>query len=271
MIHSDFHCHTTYADGCHTPAQMVKAALDRGLTTLGVSEHAFTPPDAPDFCMAADQGGAYRAEIAALARQYAGRITLLCGVEMDVDSRDDPTLYDYVIGSVHHLTVNGRTYNVDATPQEAMACIDEGFGGDRYAYAEAYFARVADETAATGAQIVGHFDLLTKFTERGVPFDPDHPTYRKAALAALEKLAAQRLVLEINTGAMARGWRQMPYPDARWLPVWRELGGAVVLTSDAHHLDHLQYGFDVSLHLAQTNGFTTAGFTDRLGRDHRQY
>ena len=71
--------------------------------------------------------------------------------------------------------------------------------------------------------IVGHFDLLTKFNERRCFFDEESPAYRRAALRAMEALVAAGKIFEVNTGAISRGYRSTPYPPgrccARW-PAW---------------------------------------------------
>lgn len=43
MITVDLHIHTKYSHGSDTPAQMYAAALDKGLTVLGFSEHSPRP------------------------------------------------------------------------------------------------------------------------------------------------------------------------------------------------------------------------------------
>ncbi len=88
MISFDLHTHTTYCDGKNTPEEMVKAALDAGLSCIGFSGHGYAPYDL-DCCMTIEGSAAYRAEIAALREKYAGRIAILCGVEQDYWSDAD--------------------------------------------------------------------------------------------------------------------------------------------------------------------------------------
>ena len=106
--------------------------------------------------------------------------------------------------------------------------------------------------------MIGHFDLITKFNEAERFFDPQDPRYRQAALTALEALAPGGKLLEINTGAMARGYRQTPYPAAFLLRAWRELGGRILISSDCHHRDYLTYGFPQAVELAKSCGFRSS-------------
>ena len=53
--------------------------------------------------------------------------------------------------------------------------------------------------------------------------------------------------MEVNTGAMARGYRPIPYPAPALLRTLRELGGRVILTSDCHDAARLIYGYAEAL------------------------
>ena len=48
-------------------------------------------------------------------------------------------------------------------------------------------------------------------------FDETSPEYRRLALDALERAFPCGGVLEVNTGAIARGYRDDPYPTAELL------------------------------------------------------
>ena len=78
----DLHMHTNFSDGADTPEAMAEAALAKGMTCLGVSDHGYAPYDT-DCCMAEPDGKAYRAAITALKETYAGRLRILCGVEQE--------------------------------------------------------------------------------------------------------------------------------------------------------------------------------------------
>lgn len=253
MIYSDYHMHTIFADGKNTPEQMVTEALKAGLHTVGFSEHAYVPFD-PDWCMSPESTEQYRREILRLKSKYDGQINILCGIEMDYDSVDDRSKYDYVIGSVHYLTVGGVNYSVDLSPQETLRCVRDAFGGDFDSYAEAYFEKVSRLKEVTGADIIGHFDLITKFCRLGAGPDIHSERYISAWRTALGCLAGE-VALEINTGGMARGYTEQPYPSEDILRRWNSLGGRVVLSSDTHDDRHIAYLFDRAALLAKDCGF----------------
>ena len=242
-IRFDLHTHTTWCDGKNTPEEMVQAALAKGLDCLGFSGHGYAPYDT-DCCMSAPGAAAYRAEVAALREQYAGRIRILCGVEQDYWSEASTAPYEYVIGSVHYVKKDGEMCCVDNTPDIQREAVKKRFGGDWYAFAEAYFETVADVVNRTKCQIIGHFDLISKFNEKERLFDERHPRYVAAWQSALDALLPCGVPFEINTGAITRGWRTTPYPSADMLDYIISHGGRIILSSDSHSDKTLCYGFE---------------------------
>ena len=266
MILSDFHTHTTFSDGKNTPEEMVLGALLLGLSEIGFSEHA---AHESDYTMRKEDIPLYRCEVARLAEKYKGQIVILCGIELDADAYDTAEGYDYAIASVHDVSVGGKNYCVDLSAEETIRAIGDGFGGSFDSYAEAYFEKLTDFVIRSGANIVGHFDLLTKFKECGVNFDENSPRYIAAWRSAISDLH-NRAVFEINTGAISRGYRTTPYPSPAMLKELCALGGKVVLSGDSHKKDTLCSNFDIAEKLLIDCGFTEAGFTDRHGIYHKQ-
>lgn len=252
---ANFHTHTTFCDGKNTPAEMAARAFELGFDALGFSGHSFT--DFDPCGMSASAGARYREEVALLKGQYAGRMEVYCGVEQDYFSGRVPPGYDYAIGSVHYLLHDGEYLCVDWSAERTRENVAK-YGGDQYAYAEGYFELAGRVLEETGADIVGHFDLLRKFDERDPLFDEDHPRYRRAAMSALESLCAggKKPVFEINTGAMARAYRTAPYPSEWILREIRARGCPVMITSDCHDRALLDLGYDAAAALARRAGFS---------------
>ncbi len=258
------HCHTNLCDGKNTPAEMAAAAAAQGIKVLGLSGHSHTPHD-DSYCMTVENTARYREEIARLNEEYAGRLTVLCGLEWDQWSDENLSDWDYTIGSAHYVTgPSGNRHSVDHN-LETLQVAFEDFGGDGLAMAEAYFAAVA-EVAAKGPTVLGHFDLLKKLNGDGRFFDESHPRYRAAALAALETAAGKVEALEINTGGVARGYREEFYPAPFLLKRWKELGGKVILTADAHTADGLLFAFEQAAAYARDAGFTEAVVLNAEGK-----
>lgn len=243
MILTDLHMHTTFCDGRNTPEEMVLAAVVRGMERIGFSEHSPVPFDEAGG-MAEEDVSAYIEEISALKEKYAGTIGILCGLERDYYSELDISAFDYVIGSVHYVKKNGVFISVDDTPEILKKGITEHYNGDIYSLAEDYYDNLAHVVEKTGADIIGHFDLITKFAEAGVKLDTDHPRYIAAWQHAADCLIPSGRPFEINTGAIARGWRSEPYPDARIMDYIRRRGGSFILSSDSHSADTIAFRFE---------------------------
>lgn len=248
MIKQNLHCHTTYDDGANTPEEMVLAAAKLGLSSLGISLHA--PMDGECWCASKENVEPFKAEMRRLKEKYADRLALYTGLEYDIAAEKELGGYEYIIGSGHVL--DGHYY-VDSTREHAMELI-EHFGGPDKA-AEAFFDNYARIAAIPEIDIVGHFDLLTKYNEQGVLYDTESSAYRDAAFAAMEKLNSAGKIFEINTGAISRGYRTAPYPSPELLRHLRSIGGRMTVSSDAHSAESICCGFDMAEQLAKHCGF----------------
>lgn len=240
----DLHVHTVFSDGKNTPEEMVREAIARGMETIGFSDHAYTAFD-ESWCMKKGDIPLYRACIGALKAQYAGRINILCGIEQEYYSEEPTEGYDYVIGSVHYLRAGEAYIPVDESPEILLAAAEKHFGGDIYALIEEYYRTVSRVVQKTGADIIGHFDLISKFNEAGALFDEADPRYIAASRAAADALLKTGKPFEINTGAISRGYRTAPYPSKALRDYIRQKGGSFLLSSDSHAKESLCFGFDM--------------------------
>ncbi len=240
---ADWHVHTSYCDGKASPAEMAAAACRLGLDALGFSGHSHTFFD-ESWCMSKAGTEAYRREVSALKAEYAGQLEILCGVEQDLFSAESTGSWDYVIGSVHYLKLGDGYPPVDESPEILRAGADKYFGGDVYALAEAYFQTVARVPEIPGCTVIGHFDLVAKFNETARLFGEEQPRYIAAWQNAAEKLLASGLPFELNTGALARGYRSVPYPAPPMLRYLAERGARFLLSGDSHSPDALCHAFD---------------------------
>lgn len=253
----NLHTHTVFSDGKNTPEEMVRGAVQAGCVSLGFSEHSPMPPaaDQDSWAMAASDVDAYRQEILRLREAYRREIRIFLGLEQDIDSPAPAEDYDYWIGSVHGVWADGVYLPVDASPEEFDRVVREHFGGDPYAFVRAYYRRESEVVNMTNCQIVGHFDLITKFNEGGRWFDESDRRYRDAALEALEGVMERDVVFEVNTGAMCRGYRSVPYPAAFLLEAIRQKGGRVCITSDTHSDQTIVHAFPQAAELVKSCGF----------------
>ncbi len=263
------HTHSAMCDGKDTLAEMAWAAFEAGAVSFGASGHSHTPMPEDEGCVLPTDMTAYRAEVLRLRAEYAGRMDVLLGIELDNCADVTAEGFDYWIGSAHRLRgPDGQYHVVDWDAESLAACQRGPFQGDAFAMTEAYYDAVG-RMAARRPTILGHIDLIAKFNEGGRFFDEGDPRYRSAALEALRAADPKETLLEINTGAMSRGYRSVPYPALFLLKEWRAMGGTIILTADAHSAGAVVYGYAQASELAQAAGFRRSTLLTGRGREER--
>ena len=255
-LKSSVHVHSKLCDGKNTLEELAVAAWKNGLQTLGFTGHSHTAHDL-EYCMTQSRTALYKAQVENLKERYAEKMDILCGLEWDLYSDDDPTGYDYWIGSCHYVQgpKTWKYYEIDWRKEDLRACIDDDFDGDALAVAEEYFANVA-KVAEKKPTILGHFDLIKKINGSGEFFDESDPRYLAAAKAALMTAARNRCVLEVNTSGVYRGFRKDYFPSDELLKEWLILSGNVVITADAHEVKALTFGFADAAAKLKALGYT---------------
>ncbi len=247
---SNLHCHTIFSDGKNTPEEMAEAAIALGLSAIGFSDHSHTPTDST-YCITSANVPVYKRTIRDMQQKFAGRIEVALGLEQDamtvLDDRED---YDYILGDVHYVTGGGRLWHVDHDAAEQKQCIDEAFGGSWLKYAKAYFDAYVEGVTRMKPDILGHFDLVTKFGF----VDESDPAYRAIAVEALHAALAVTPVIEMNTGAISRGYRTLPYPADFLLKEIRAAGGEITLCSDSHAVSTQTCFFPESIEILRHAG-----------------
>ena len=243
MIPCNYHTHSCFCDGKDTPEEMVLSAISLGCKELGFSGHSYTPFDG-SYCMTKENTLAYIDTVKALQEKYQDKIKIYLGIEQDYHSPESTEGYEYIIGSVHYVEKDGVHLSIDESKQTQIDIVKEYYGGDFYSFVEDYYEVVADVYNKTKCHIIGHFDLITKFNKDGDLFDTKHPRYVAAAQKALKALLDAPAYLEVNTGAMSRGYTTEPYPPKNILDQWLAAGKKVIFSSDCHSKDHLLFGYD---------------------------
>jgi histidinol-phosphatase (PHP family) len=244
----DYHTHTARCGHAVAAAEeYVRAAMDKGLAAIGISDHLPLLPD-PDPTISMDIGelGAYVEEVLELKKTYPGFVLL--GIEADyrphtlaeVNALLQTYPFDYVIGSVHHL----GAWGIDDERQ-----IDEYSGRDVDAVWVEYLELVGDAAESGLFTILGHLDLAKKFG-----FRPSR------VLAAeldrlVERVAKTGVLVEINTAGLHKPVGEAyPAPD-----ILRRLCAAgvnITFGSDAHRPSEVGRDFRLAVQLAIDAGYT---------------
>ena len=250
----NFHTHTQYVHGDNTAEEMVLAAIGKGFVALGFSEHGYL--DCDDRCrMTIANTALYCQEIRALKEKYAEQIELYLGLENDSLGQVDVSGFEYSIGSVHNLFVPHGVVCVDSSASEICDVVARWFGGDPMLLVRAYYLEYMRMAASMRPDILGHFDVITKNNGEGNFFDEASPRYRALALEALDAALDTGAILEVNTGGMYRKKRDVPYPAPFLLEHAKARNANIMLCSDAHSVDWLDYGFQEVSAMLKEIGF----------------
>ncbi|MBQ3596648.1 MAG: histidinol-phosphatase [Clostridia bacterium] len=252
MVKSNFHTHTIYCDGKNTPEEMIESAIDKGFEALGFSVHSYT--DEIESIVTKRGVIDYYKRVTELKDEYKDKIEILCGIEQDYYSPTPIFDFDYTIGAVHYLYKNGKFIFVDRSLADGKNNIEKEYSGNFTQYAKDYYELMEKVVDKTKPDFIAHLDLVTKFNEKlGVTLTEEYFNY---AYKAVDRLVTYGIPFEINTGAIARGYRTSPYPHVNLLKRINQAGGKIIINSDCHNKDFLDCHFVEAEKLAQSAGFT---------------
>lgn len=257
IIKQNLHTHSTYCDGQDTPEEMILTAIDKGFDSVGFSGHSYMH-FAEDHSMSLAGTEEYKREIRQLKEKYAGKIEIFLGLEFEmystqVDLNDG---YDYLIGSSHYFNFGDRIVGFDRSQEVVKGVIDDCFGGDGMKYAKEFYKNLARLPEYGDFDILAHFDLIAKHAEKADFFDMESDEYKEYAVRAAEALAGKIPYFEVNTGAIARGYRTSPYPTPFMMKEMRRLGFKPLISSDCHNRADLDCAFDLAEQMLAESGFT---------------
>ncbi|MBQ1186719.1 MAG: histidinol-phosphatase [Clostridia bacterium] len=255
MIIGDYHTHTTYCDGANSAEEMLKAAIEKGFKYYGFSSHAHLKYD-ESWTMSHESQEEYIKEVLSLKEKYKDQITVLLGCEYDLLSDNDLSKFEYVIGSCHSIIKDGKYLSVDHSEQTFNNCVQNSYGGDYYAFVKDYYELLATAADRDDFAFIGHFDLISKFNKDYKYFDEDDNRYEMPMYKALDRLAKAGKVFELNTKLTLYDKRTETLPSTRkWLDALSELGGNVIVNSDAHATVRIGHSFDKAIKLLSEYGF----------------
>ena len=248
---ANYHTHTTYCDGQNTPEEIVLYAIEKGFTSIGFSGHGYTPFDLR-YCMKNTEG--YIDEISGLKDKYGKKIEIYCGVEEDAFSYIERDKFDYIIGSSHYFKIGEKYYPIDSDYDYFKKCL-EAFNYDVLKLAETYYSAFVNYISKRKPDIIGHFDVITKFDEIDTQRFLNNKEYLKIAEKYIKKAAEVDVIFELNTGAMSRKIRKTPYFGENLLYILKTHGSKLILSSDSHSVDTLNYCFDEMEYMLKDIGF----------------
>ncbi len=262
MILTNYHTHTHFCDGLEAPEVMVQEAIAKGFSVLGFSGHT-VHPFASDWHIPVDKLSDYVAEINRLKEKYQGQIEILCGFEADyLPPLSGPAQgpyrdlgADYLIGSTHYLITSTGCFTVDDSAKNVAAGIAAYFNGDGKKTVQAYFAAQREMISKGGFEILGHADVIRRRNGELCFFDEEAQWYKDEIEETAKIIADSGVIVEINTGGMARKNTTTPYPSPYFLSLLAKAGVPVTINSDVHNSGYMDYAFAEARQAAWDAGY----------------
>lgn len=272
MILTNYHTHTNFCDGTEEPETLVQEAIAKGFSVLGFSGHT-VHPFASDWHIPVERLSAYIAEINRLKDKYQGQIELLCGFEADyLPPLSSPPQgpyrslgADYLIGSTHYVITPTGCFTVDDSAKNVAASIATHFNGDGKKAVQAYFAAQREMIQRGGFEILGHADVVRRRNGELHFFDEEAPWYKAELEETARVIAQSDVIVEINTGGMARKNTTTPYPSPYFLSLLAKANVPVTINSDAHNAGYLDYAFAEARKEAWNAGYRELTYCTKVG------
>ena len=254
MYLADYHTHSRISpDGGRSMTEMAEAAIAAGLDELCFTDHMepvewglTTPRKAYNWKGLAE-------EFAAAQEAVGDRIRLRLGVELgDVPWAVENTErllaqappLDFMIGSIHMLSrrYDGIDLYFYSPHSEAEA---------RQGMAD-YLEQVRKLAQWGKFSVLGHLTLPLRYLNENRGFHLTFDGFEAEIGEILRILIRQGCGIELNTN---RG--NTPLPDAKWLRMYRELGGEIItLGTDAHNRRYVGCAIRERQQLLRECGFT---------------
>ncbi len=259
----NYHTHSDFSDGKMPPEAYIIEAIKRGMDAIGFSEHA-TLPFESSWTMKPEKLPEYLQTMADLKEKYREKIEVLSALEVDYIpkkiSPDDPEFMslelDYRIGSVHFIGEFdfGTQWAIDSSDHEKfLHGLREIYDGDVNNVITLYYSLMREMLNDHSPDILAHIELICM--NAGRYFSVEDEWYRRELSMTLEAVKASGVILELNTGGIARGRHSDFYLRQQPLEEACAMGIPVLISADAHHPDQLTGMFDEALAMLWDAGY----------------
>ncbi len=253
-VRADFHMHSSFSGDSKAPMEdMVKAAIEKGLTHIAFTEHydmdfPYRPGEEGMFEINTDS---YLYELLKLKAKYENQIRIMFGIELGLQPHLKRELsiyakshdFDFIIGSTHVVDKKDPYY-----PEFFDTMSDE----------EAYKKYFEDELTCIKKlqyfDVYGHLDYIVRYGKtKNQSFS--YAKYADLFDEMLTTLIENEKGIELNTGGFRAGIGA-PNPCFDIIKRYRELGGEIITVgSDAHTAEDVASNFDKAADILTAAGF----------------
>jgi len=271
----NYHTHTKFSDGKNTVKEMVESAIEKELITLGFSDHSPVPVKS-DWNMRIEDVETYIKKIREVSKENK-EIEIFTGIELDYLKGEKPlskewiSQFDYTIGSLHYFKTAEKWEVIDKSKEDFKTIINTIFSGDIKKLFRENSIQQCEMIELYKPTILGHIDLITKFNAKGDLFNEEDKNFLHSIYDIIEMAKENDTIIEINTGAISRGYRELPYPSIPIIKRCRERGVRLTLNSDAHNRDGICGSFTTALEVAKECGVNELWRMKKFGGGAHQF
>lgn len=262
----DLHTHTNFSpDAESSPEEMCERAMELGFKAYAITDHCdcnfwHTPEHYTDDVSGLNDlmmygAGKYAQEsIAAqikLKEKYAGRLNLLCGIELgqplqNIEKAEkiisNPAL-DFIIGSHHQNRGMDDFYYLQYDKMDTC---------EIYRLIDSYFCEMLDMCRWGKFDVLGHLTYPLRYM---CSVSIDLGIYEEIIREIFCTLIKSGKGIEINSSGLRQKYGKT-FPDIKYVKLFKELGGEIItLGSDAHTAADIGKGIAASAEIAKAAGF----------------
>ncbi len=229
MFLTDDHLHTSFSfDGKAQPEAVCRAAIERGLSEITLTDHMDIFSDKPyTYILDCDR---WYVTMKELAEKYGNELRVHVGIELGQpqcnpgEARAFLEKYplDFIIGSVHNM-------------ENDIDVFDYDFKALDYRQVYANYVRWLKELAlGYDFDIMGHVTYPSRYIYAQTGVKADVMALREQFAEIFKILIESGRGIELNLSGLARGQGDT-MPEGDLLRLYRECGGEIItLGSDAH-------------------------------------
>lgn len=266
----DCHTHTRFSvDSEADEIKMIDRAVQLGLKAYAVTDHCevnrwfpkehYCDTDIyPYFDFKSDYEASV-ARITQLKERYAGKIELICGVELGqaqelpeiAQTVADDERVDFIIGSLHQLPGMEDFAFIDYSTVDQSGI---------YELCERYFKEIYKLCKWGGFDVLGHLTYLLRYINGKQGYGVDISRYDDIIAESFREIISKDKGIEINTSGLRQGMGET-FPTLKYVRLFRDLGGRIIsLGSDAHEVTDLGSGIAEGARLASEAGFDSIAY-----------
>lgn len=272
MILMDCHTHTQFSVDSEADIELcARRAAELGLAAYAITDHcecngwhekAHYPEETwylrESFDYAKDFENSVSA-VTALKEKYAGKMNLICGVELGQILHDteaaktvnSDSRVDFIIGSVHQVAGEQDFYFID---------YDKLSMNEIYDLLERYFREVYEMSRTYLFDVVGHLTYCLRYMKQRHGIDADISRFDDIIAETFRSLAHNGKGIEINTSGLRQGFGDC-FPSLKYVKMFRDLGGEIIsFGSDSHTVEDIGANIADGMALAAAAGFTRGAF-----------